>query len=71
MCVSVSVIVSVRDSESEWEWVREWMCVFVCVRGAPLLDVDPSMDKYYIHYDMWDEIIYPFPNFNGATVMAL
>ena len=22
----------------------------------------------YIHYKVWDEIIYPFPNFNGATV---
>ena len=22
----------------------------------------------YIHYDMWDEITYPFPNSNGATV---
>ena len=21
----------------------------------------------YIHYKMWDEITYPFPNFNGAT----
>ena len=22
----------------------------------------------YIHYEMWDEITYPFLNFNGATV---
>ena len=22
----------------------------------------------YIHFKMWDEITYPFPNFNGATV---
>ena len=22
----------------------------------------------YIHYKMWDEITYPFLNFNGATV---
>ena len=22
----------------------------------------------YIHYEMWDEIIYPFLNFNGATI---
>ena len=22
----------------------------------------------YIHYKVWDEIIYPFLNFNGATV---
>ena len=24
--------------------------------------------SYYIHYKMWDEITYPFLNFNGATV---
>ena len=22
----------------------------------------------YIHYEVWDEIIYPFKNFNSATV---
>ena len=22
----------------------------------------------YIHYKLWDEITYPFPNFNGCTV---
>ena len=22
----------------------------------------------YIHYKVWDVFIYPFPNFNGATV---
>ena len=22
----------------------------------------------YIHYNVWDEITYPFLNFNGATV---
>ena len=22
----------------------------------------------YVHYKVWDEIIYPFPNFNGCTV---
>ena len=22
----------------------------------------------YNHYNMWDEIIYPFPNFNSVTV---
>ena len=25
----------------------------------------------YIHYKMYDEITYPFPNFNGATVEVL
>ena len=27
-----------------------------------------SMDNNYIHYTLWDEITYPFSNFNGATV---
>ena len=25
--------------------------------------------SYYIHYKVWDEIIFPFLNFNGATVV--
>ena len=27
-----------------------------------------SLDKNHIHCKVWDEIAYPFPNFNGATV---
>ena len=27
----------------------------------------PSWISNYIHYNVWDEIIYPFPNFNGAA----
>ena len=27
-----------------------------------------SLDILYIHYKVWDEITYPFLNFNGATV---
>ena len=25
----------------------------------------------YIHYKVWDEITYPFPNFNGETLMDM
>ena len=25
----------------------------------------------YIHYKVWDEMTYPFPNFNGCTVEIL
>ena len=32
------------------------------------LTLIPSWIINYIHYNMWDEITYPFPNFNGATV---
>ena len=38
---------------------------------GPLLltwtNFNPSMDKQYIHYDVCNEITYPFLNFNGAT----
>ena len=29
---------------------------------------NPSMDNNHIHYKVWDEITYPFLNFNGCTV---
>ena len=29
---------------------------------------NPSMDNYDIHHKVWDEITYPFPNFNDCTV---
>ena len=29
---------------------------------------NPGMDKYYTHYNVWDEITFPFLNFNSATV---
>ena len=32
------------------------------------LTLIPSWISNLFHYKMWDEIIYPFPNFNGATV---
>ena len=28
----------------------------------------PAWKSNYIHYNVWDEITYPFLNFNGATV---
>ena len=28
----------------------------------------PASIRNYTHYKMWDEISYPFPNFNGSTV---
>ena len=31
-------------------------------------DFNPSMDKELHPFMVWDEIAYPFPNFNGATV---
>ena len=31
----------------------------------------PAWMNNYIHYKMWDEIIYPFLHFSGATVELL
>ena len=32
------------------------------------INFNSSRIKYYIHYKVWDEIIYPFPNFNSGAV---
>ena len=32
------------------------------------LTLIPAWISNYIHYKVWDEITYPFLNFNGATV---
>ena len=32
------------------------------------LTLIPAWRSKYIHQKLWDEITYPFPNFNGATV---
>ena len=32
------------------------------------LTLFPAWISNYIHYKMWDEITYPFLNFNSATV---
>ena len=28
----------------------------------------PAWISHYIHYKVWDEITYPFPNFSGAAI---
>ena len=53
-----------------------WFCgaLFCCgydMRGPFYyhgLTLIPALIHNYIHYKVWGEIIYPFPNFNGATV---
>ena len=32
------------------------------------INFDPAWISNYIHYEMWNEITYPLPNFNGCTV---
>ena len=40
--------------------------------GVPFTNMDelqfPAWKSNYTHYKVWDEIAYPFPNFNGAAV---
>ena len=46
-------------------------CVNSLVPGAPFTNVLSLISAWisnYIHYEVWDEITDPFPNFNGATV---
>ena len=38
------------------------------VASATRINFNPSMDTIYIHYKVWNEITYPFSNFNGVTV---
>ena len=33
------------------------------------LTLIPTWKRIYIHYKMWDEMTYPFPNINGCTSM--
>ena len=42
-----------------------WYIVDHKLSGAPLI---PAWLSNYIHCRVWDEITYPFPNFNGATI---
>ena len=35
------------------------------------LTLVPAWTSNYTHYKMWDEITYPFPNFNGWTVYVV
>ena len=35
---------------------------------APFTNFNLSVDKKLHYHKEWDEIIYPFPNFNGVTV---
>ena len=45
---------------------------YVKISWAPFylhgLTLIPAWISNYIHYKVWDEITYPFLNFNGATV---
>ena len=46
--------------------IFETYCTFSRYCTSPTLI--PAWISNYIHYNVWDEITYPFLNFNGATV---
>ena len=43
-------------------------CVVVWLFDEHGLTLIPAWISNYTHYNAWDEITYPFLNFNGATV---
>ena len=53
----------------ETQWVRSLL--FLCIWGPFYqhgLTLIPIWISNYIQYKVWDEITYPFPNFNGANI---
>ena len=47
---------------------HETMLCAVCISVFLSINLNPSMDKYFIPIKVWDEITYPFLNFNGGPV---
>ena len=47
--------------------MKQWYALYVllCSYGLTLI---PAWISNYIHYKVWDEITYPFLNFNGAEI---
>ena len=43
-------------------------CMINTVYQRARVTLIPEWIRHYIHHEVWDEITYPFPNFNGATV---
>ena len=65
---SARTVVSHQQSYFLWKTIST-----ICVISASAfheyeLTLIPVWISDYIHYQMWDEITNPFPNFNGATV---
>ena len=71
--------VTALDSRAAWDlglWKQQFHSFVIHSPHSkwpgPLLltriNFDPSMDNNYIHYKVWDERNYAFPNFNVCTV---
>ena len=42
--------------------------VFYAIQGDQAVLVTPARISNYIYFKVWDEITYPFPNFNSASL---
>ena len=45
--------------------------LYICGTLLTRINLNPSLDNNIVQYKVWDEISYPFPNFNDATVQVL
>ena len=39
-----------------------------CIPGAPFAKHGSILILAYIHYKVWDDIVYPFRNFSSASI---
>ena len=62
---TTSPLISERDSTSSTNSLAK-----VQIARFFIININgfnPSMKGNYIHYKLWDDIIYQFPNFNDCT----
>ena len=51
------------------EAMKVYFLTHICVARPQRVNfIIPAWISNYVHYKVWDEIIYQFPNFNGCTV---
>ena len=56
------------DADTEWLSFTIWLDAITTMTPVAPFSFNPSMVSNYIHCNVWDEITYPFLNFNGSTV---
>ena len=58
----------IHVSKTEFWWCEGHLQVTLGVVNGLPSGASVAWISNYIHYKVWDEIIYPFLNFNGATI---
>ena len=78
--LSVLALIAKVDSQGRHQYLHtgNWECfiyIYFCTVKNPgttymswWLNAETAWISNHIHYKVWDEITYPFLNFNGATV---